>query len=105
MDQSAHPDYSVYADFFGKKVSTFAGPAKIALRNKTEMIFAYGYRNENYNYLIKISKISYDDLAGGATDENIQILTSRINAKLENAIRECPEQWLWVHKRFKHIQE
>ena len=105
MDQSAHPDYSVYADFFGKKVSTFAGPAKIALKNNTELIFAYPYRNKNYKYIIRISRISYDDLHGGATDGNVRILTSRINAKLEAAIRECPEQWLWVHRRFKHVQE
>lgn len=105
MDQSAPPDYSVYANFFGKKVSTFAGPAKIALKNNTELIFGYPYRNKNFNYIIKLDKITYDDLKGGATDENVTILTTRINAKLENAIRECPEQWLWVHRRFKHIQE
>ena len=105
MDQSAHPDYSVYANFFGKKVSTFTGPAKIALRNNTEIIFVYPYRNKNFKYIIKISKISYDDLEGGATDENVAILTGRINQKLEDAIRECPEQWLWVHRRFKHVQE
>jgi Kdo2-lipid IVA lauroyltransferase/acyltransferase len=105
MDQSAPPDYSVYANFFGKKVSTFAGPAKIALKNNTELIFGSPYRNKNFNYIIKLDKITYDDLKGGATDENVTILTTRINAKLENAIRECPEQWLWVHRRFKHIQE
>jgi lauroyl/myristoyl acyltransferase len=52
-----------------------------------------------------MEKIAYDDLNGGATDENVSILTSRINQKLENAIRENPEQWLWVHRRFKHIQK
>jgi KDO2-lipid IV(A) lauroyltransferase len=105
MDQSAPPDYCVYANFFGKKVSTFAGPAKIALKNNTELIFGYPYRNKNYNYIIIMDKINYDDLVGGATEENITILTTRINAKLENAIREHPDQWLWVHRRFKHIKE
>lgn len=105
MDQSAPPDYSVFADFFGQKVSTFSGPAKIALKNNTELIFGYPYRNKNYNYIIKIDKIKYDDLKGGATDENVQILTERINKKLEAAIRENPDQWLWVHRRFKHIKK
>lgn len=105
MDQSAHPDYSVYADFFGIKVATFSGPAKIALKNNTEIIFAYSTRNKHYNYYIKIDKIDYSDLNGGPTDENVQILTERINEKLEAAIREHPEQWLWIHRRFKHIQK
>ena len=105
MDQSANPDYSVYSKFFGINVATFSGPAKIALKNNTEIIFAYSVRNRNYNYIIKIEKIIYDDLNGGATDENVSILTSRINQKLESSIRENPEQWLWVHRRFKHIQK
>jgi lauroyl/myristoyl acyltransferase len=32
VDQSANPDYSVYVDFFGRKVATFDGPAKMALK-------------------------------------------------------------------------
>jgi Kdo2-lipid IVA lauroyltransferase/acyltransferase len=90
MDQSAPPDYSVYTDFFGKKVSTFTGPAKIALKNNTVMLFVYPYRNKNFKYIIRVSKINYDDLVGGATDENVAELTARINQKLEMAIREAP---------------
>jgi len=103
MDQSAHPDYSVYAEFFGQKVATFAGPAKMALKFKTELIFSYCQRNENFKYHIYIDKINYDDI-NEFTDENVAILTQRINKKLENVIRENPSQWLWFHRRFKHIK-
>jgi Kdo2-lipid IVA lauroyltransferase/acyltransferase len=105
MDQSAHPDYSVYAKFFGQKVSTFAGPAKIALKNNTEIVFAYGYRSKTYKYFITVEKIECSDLIGGATNENVEILTGRINEKLEHAIREHPDQWLWLHRRFKHVRK
>lgn len=105
MDQSANPDYSVYAKFFGLNVSTFSGPAKIALKNNTEIIFSYATRNKHYNYYINIDKIDFSDLVGGPTDENVQILTERINKKLEAAIRAHPEQWLWIHRRFKHIKK
>lgn len=105
MDQSANPDYSVYSNFFGQNVATFSGPAKIALKYNTGLIFAYPVRQKNYNYLIKVDKILYDDLIGGATNENIQILTDRINQKLETAIRENPDQWLWIHRRFKHVKQ
>jgi len=103
MDQSANPDYSVYSDFFGVKVSTFSGPSKIALKNNTEMLFAYGYRTSSFKYNIVWEKIDHSDLTGGPNENNIQILTDRINKSLEKVIREHPEQWLWIHRRFKHI--
>lgn len=105
MDQSAHPDYSVYADFFGYKVATFSGPAKMALKMNPEIVFAFPERDKNYNYFYHVQALDYSDLQGGATDENVLILTERINKLLENAIRKNPGQWLWVHRRFKHIQK
>lgn len=104
VDQSAHPVYSVYADFFGHKVATFSGPAKMALKYKTELIFAYGVRNQNYKYFITVEKINYDDIRD-YNEENIKILTERINKKLEGVIRENPDQWLWFHRRFKHLKD
>ncbi len=104
VDQSAHPLYSVYADFFGHKVATFSGPAKMALKFKTELIFAYANRLPNFTYFITIDKIEYDDLKE-YNEQNVMILTERINKKLENAIRANPSQWLWFHRRFKHIKD
>lgn len=104
VDQSAHPLYSVYANFFGHKVATFSGPAKMALKFKTELIFAYAERLPNYTYYITMDMIKYDDLKE-YNDENVLILTERINKKLEAAIRANPAQWLWFHRRFKHIKD
>lgn len=104
MDQSANPDYSIYAEFFGIKTTTFAGPFKIALKSGTELLFAYMYRNENYKYFFSTERIDISDIKGGDTFENIQLLTERFNKRLENIIREHPDQWLWFHRRFKHIK-
>jgi Kdo2-lipid IVA lauroyltransferase/acyltransferase len=104
VDQSAHPVYSVYAKFFGHKVATFSGPAKMALKFKTELIFAHAERLPNRTYYIYIDKINYDDLKE-YNDENVLILTERINKRLENAIRAHPDQWLWFHRRFKHTKD
>ena len=104
VDQSAHSDYSVYADFFGHKVATFSGPAKMALKFKTALVFAYSVRERKYKYRIVVEEIKYDDLTE-LNDENVRILTERINKMLENIIRENPEQWLWFHRRFKHLKD
>lgn len=104
VDQSAPPDYSVYSKFFNTKVSTFNGPAKMALKYQTELLFAYGVRSKNYKYYITLEKIEYDDIKE-YSEENIQKLTDRINEKLESVIRQYPDQWLWIHRRFKHIKD
>jgi len=103
IDQSANPDYSVYVKFFGINSATFSGPAKIALKKRPGLVLAYGTRNEDYSYDINFTEIFYDDLIE-LNEENILILTQRIQSKLEEVIRKNPGQWLWLHKRFKHIK-
>jgi len=102
-DQSAHPDYSVYINFFGKKVPSFSGPAKIALKMRPVLIFGYPTRNKDYSYDISFHKINYEDLYE-YSEENIKLLTQRISDCMEKVVRENPGQWLWFHKRFKHIR-
>lgn len=75
----------------------------MALKYQTELLFAYGIRSKNYKYFITLEKIDYDDIRE-YSEENIQKLTDRINEKLENVIKKYPDQWLWVHRRFKHIK-
>lgn len=104
IDQSAPPDQSVYVDFFGKKVASFGGPAKLALRFKPDMFMIYNRRDADYKYTITIEKFDYDDI-DPATDDAVFILTSRMQKRIEEIIREDPRQWFWLHKRFKRIKE
>jgi KDO2-lipid IV(A) lauroyltransferase len=104
IDQSAHSEYSVYAEFFGKKVASFAGPAKLALKFRPFILIGLNIRKENYQYEIITKEIIYDDLIE-TNDNNIIELTNRMQKHLEDVIRIYPDQWLWFHKRFKYIKE
>ncbi|HEX2788338.1 MAG TPA: hypothetical protein VHP32_10555 [Ignavibacteria bacterium] len=99
IDQSAHPDYSEYVYFFGKKVATFAGLSKLALRFDADIIFGYGIRNDDYSYDIYLEKINYDKQKDSSID-----ITQRLQTSLEKVVSENPSQWLWFHKRFKHMR-
>ncbi len=101
IDQSAHSEYSAYINFFGKSVPSFSGPAKIALIQRPELVMGYSKREEDYTYTVNFENIAYADLRD-SSEKNIIELTQRMQTKLENFIRENPEQWLWFHKRFKH---
>jgi KDO2-lipid IV(A) lauroyltransferase len=104
IDQSAHPDYSVYVDFFGKKVATFAGAARMALKQGSPVIMGYMIRDEKGKYKINFEEINYDDIKED-TENNVIELTQRMQRKLEDIIREYPDQWFWFHRRFKHVKE
>ena len=103
VDQSANPDYSVYVDFFRKKVATFDGPAKMALKFGVELVLGYGIRTKDFNYEINFKKINFEDIKE-YNDDNIEKLTQRIQKSIENVITQHPGQWLWFHRRFKHIK-
>lgn len=101
IDQSAHPDYSVYINFFGRRVPAFSGPAKIALRERPGLLISRGVRNKDYSYDIIFEELKYDDLKDNS-EESVKELTQRMQSMFESVIRHNPGQWLWFHKRFKH---
>lgn len=103
IDQSANPGYSTYINFFGKEVPAFSGPARFALRLRPVLFFGISIRDENYKYNIHFSKINYEDITQ-ESDEAVKLLTQRMQDILEGWIRRYPEQWLWFHKRFKHMK-
>jgi KDO2-lipid IV(A) lauroyltransferase len=103
VDQSAHPDYSSYVNLFGMNVTAFSGPAKLALRLKPQLIIAYGIRQKNYKYKIFFERLSYDEFENDS-DDNITALTQKIQSRFEEIIIKNPGQWLWLHKRFKHLK-
>jgi Kdo2-lipid IVA lauroyltransferase/acyltransferase len=104
IDQAAHPDYSVYVDFFGKKVATFAGAAKMALKQTSPVIMGYMIRGKMGRYEIKFDEINYTDITED-NEPNMVELTQRMQSKLEEIVRNHPEQWFWFHRRFKHMKE
>jgi len=94
QDYGAH--HSVFAPFFGVNAATITGTAKIAQLGKAAVVPLAHFRDENghYHIIIKPALENYpsgDDVADAA----------RINRIIEDAVREHPEQYLWVHRRFK----
>lgn len=102
IDQAPSPEVAVYVDFFGVKTASYSGPAKLALKYRPELYMSYTLRNKNYKYKSTYFKIGYDDLLN-EDENNILILTERIQKAAEKIIRSNPGQWFWLHKRFKRI--
>lgn len=94
IDQDAHED-GVFVHFFGRLSSTPRGPAVFHLRTGAPLIFMSSYRLPNERYRFKLENVNISPEAG--QQEIMALLTS----KLEQAVRVAPEQWFWMHKRWK----
>jgi KDO2-lipid IV(A) lauroyltransferase len=101
-DQSATLE-SDYVPFFGRSVATFRGPAAFALRAGVPMRMGFTVRRPDYTYDFILEEVPSSDLAG-ATEENVRELTRRHASVLERHIRLHPDHWLWMHRRWKHLE-
>jgi KDO2-lipid IV(A) lauroyltransferase len=99
-DQSG-PESGIYADFFGRPASTHQGPAVFQTRSGAPMIMTMLTREASGTFRIELEEVDTTGLTG-TNEEKIQEVTLRHVAVLEKYIRRYPEQWLWMHKRWKH---
>jgi Kdo2-lipid IVA lauroyltransferase/acyltransferase len=101
-DQSA-PKEGVYVNFFGKMTATHQGPAVFALRCRSPILMGFLVRQRDKSYKTIIEEIDYTDITG--KDEiAIEQLTQRHTNCLEQYIRQYPDHWLWMHRRWKNIR-
>ncbi len=95
------PAEGIKMKFFGRNTSVYTGPAILALRTGAPLIFGIAVRQEDHTYKLVLHQISKENLPETEEEKIIEI-TRRQIAYLEEAIRKNPEQWLWMHKRWKH---
>jgi KDO2-lipid IV(A) lauroyltransferase len=100
----AGPKEGVFVDFFGRSVATPQGPAAFALRGPTPILMAFMIRRPDRTYDMVFEPVPMDDLAGKSL-ENVTELTGRHTAILERYVRAHPDQWLWMHRRWKNTRE
>lgn len=96
-DQDYGAKHSVFVSFFGVKAATITATSRFASFNDSEVIFFSHYRSkDNSSYHLDFSAPLTDYPSG---DDKLD--AARINQIIEDAVAEHPEQYLWLHKRFK----
>ncbi|MCK0745781.1 LpxL/LpxP family Kdo(2)-lipid IV(A) lauroyl/palmitoleoyl acyltransferase [Chromohalobacter nigrandesensis] len=96
-DQDFGRDASVFAPFFGVEAATVRLTAKIARMTGAPVIPLIFHRNpEDETYTVEYLPPLEDFPSGDEVAD-----ATRINAVIEAAIRRHPEQYLWLHRRFK----
>lgn len=98
-DQNTNKGVSV--NFFGRKASTTPVPAMLAVsHNRPVVVVACCRRKDAFKFDGFVSDPIWPRVNRRQKDEIIRITTA-INAEMESIIRKYPEQYLWVHKRWK----
>lgn len=90
----------VFVPFFGQPTGTVDGPARIALRMGTPMIFPYCIRDGRGHYTVQAEGI-YDAEPTGDEKADVERVMTEVNRRLEAIIRRHPEQWFWFHDRWR----
>ena len=98
-DQDARKG-GVFVPFFGRPASTVRSPALLALKFGAPIVLGRTYRVGRNRHLVRIEETirpgRYETI-----DQGVAELTAAFTSRLEAFIREQPEQWMWLHARWK----
>ena len=86
---------AVFVDFFGKSAATHAGPAHFALKYNAPLLVGAAIRTGpgQFRVLAEEVEISENETAESLTQKHVKIL--------EKFIRQYPDQYFWMHRRWK----
>ncbi len=90
----------VFVNFFGRPASTPRGPAAFHLKTGMPIVFVSAPRGRDGKYHLTFEKMKFSKLTGNR-EQDVQVIMQEITTRLEAEIRACPEQWLWLHRRWK----
>ena len=99
LDQNAGWYNGVATNFFGRPACTNKGLAKLALRTKSPVIPLF-IMKKNEQYIMEF----LPEVPLQATEDPIKDIennTQNYVAAIESMVRQCPEQYFWVHRRWK----
>jgi KDO2-lipid IV(A) lauroyltransferase len=101
MDTNMTPPQGVFVDFFGIPACTASGLARIALRTDAAVVPGFTIWDES----LRKYRLHFDPalelVRTGDLEADIVTNTQKFTKVIEDYVRRYPEQWLWVHRRWK----
>ena len=99
MDQKLNEGIDI--DFLGKPSKTATAIAELAIRLNIDIVPIKLLRaNNNGHKIIFLKKIIYQDKKL-KHEQKVELILKKINSHLSSWIKKNPEQWLWIHRRWK----
>jgi len=103
FDQHARPPDGIEVEFFGHPAWTFKSLAIIALATGAPVLPATSWREPDGRHVLRFEE-PLAPLESADTNAAIRRNTRAYNEKLEELIMRRPEQWYWLHRRWKTVE-
>jgi KDO2-lipid IV(A) lauroyltransferase len=101
MDTNMTPPQGVFVDFFGIPACTASGLARIALRSDAAVVPGFTI----WDPALRKYRLRFDPplklIRTGNDDADVLANTALFTKVIEEYVRKYPDQWLWVHRRWK----
>jgi KDO2-lipid IV(A) lauroyltransferase len=101
IDQNMLPKRAVFAPFFGTLAATTPAPAVVAERTGAPVVLAFMLRQADGRYRVTIEGPFQFARTSDDRDADVLAFTAMLNERFERHVRAHPEQWFWVHRRWK----
>lgn len=108
IDQFMGKPYGIETTFFGRKTGSAYGLSLFAMKTGAPVLPTWAYRDEKLRTHVVIEpEIPFEALppkpgeTGKDKDLQTAYMTQKYNDKVEEIVRKRPEQWMWVHRRWK----
>src|SRR6185503_342258 len=101
FDLNALENEAIFVNFFGVPASTNFMTAKLALRSDVPIIPVFApWDKTRQKFLLQVNEpIKFE--SSDDQEADVRELTTRLTQHFEDQIRRYPDQWLWIHKRWK----
>jgi Kdo2-lipid IVA lauroyltransferase/acyltransferase len=101
MDTNMTPPQGLFVDFFGVPACTASGLARVAMRTEAATLPGFlTWREEEKKYVLEFGE-PLELVRTGNDEQDIITNTQICTTAIETWVRRFPEQWLWVHRRWK----
>ncbi len=101
MDQNMTPPQGLFVDFFGIPACTASGIARVALHTDAAVVPGFGI----WDPVLRKYRVHFEPavqlIRTGNDEADVMANTAKFTKVIEEFVRKYPDQWLWVHKRWK----
>jgi KDO2-lipid IV(A) lauroyltransferase len=101
-DQNTMPEEGVFVDFFGVPACTTTGIARVALHTDAAVVPGYAFWDEHLRKYRLRFEPPVELVRTGDAERDVLENTQRFAKVIEGIIRKYPEQWIWIHARWKN---
>jgi KDO2-lipid IV(A) lauroyltransferase len=101
MDTNMTPPQGVFVDYFGRAACTASGLARVALKTGAAVVPGFLlWEKAEQRYVLHFAP-EVEKPESGDAEADVLELTQRCTSEIERWVRRYPDQWLWIHRRWK----